>query len=250
MDLRANTAIDVLIGPFVDSTDGNTTEDGLTISQADVKLSKNGQALTQKSDVTACAFDDDGYYNCELDGTDTNTEGNLVLIVHESGALPVRHEYNVIAEAAWDSLYAAKDAGLIDVHVKTMEADVVTAAAIAASAIDNATFAADVGGTAYATNVVALAVRKALDEIKLDHLVAVADADDVANNSVMAKMAATGGDWSTFASADDALQSVRDQGDAAWTTGGGTGLTALASGTAQSGTASTFELLNPEPLNL
>ena len=48
MDLRANTAVDVLIGPFVDSTDGNTTEDGLTISQADVKLSKNGQALTQK----------------------------------------------------------------------------------------------------------------------------------------------------------------------------------------------------------
>ncbi len=120
MDLRANTAVDVLIGPFVDSTDGNTTEDGLTISQGDVKLSKNGQSLTQKNDNTACAFDDDGYYNCELDTTDTNTEGNLVLIVHESGALPVRHEYNVMAEAAWDSLYVAKDDGFMDVNIKTI----------------------------------------------------------------------------------------------------------------------------------
>jgi len=116
--LKANTAVDVLIGPFVDSTDGNTTEDGLTISQADVKLSKNGQALAQKNDATACAFDDDGYYNCELDATDTNTEGNLVLIVHESGALAVRHEFNVLAESAYDSLFAAKDTGYMDVNVK------------------------------------------------------------------------------------------------------------------------------------
>lgn len=120
MDLRANTAVDVLIGPFVDSTDGNTTEDGLTLSQADIKLSKNGQALAQKTDATAAAFDDDGYYNCELDATDTNTEGNLVLIVHESGALPVRHEYNVMAEAAWDSMYVAKDDGFMDVNIKTV----------------------------------------------------------------------------------------------------------------------------------
>ena len=120
MDLRANTAVDVLIGPFVDSTDGNTTEDGLTLAQADIKLSKNGQSLTQKNDNTAAAFDDDGYYNCELDSTDTDTEGQLVLIVHESGALPVRHEYNVLAEAAWDSLYAPKDAGYMDVNIKTV----------------------------------------------------------------------------------------------------------------------------------
>ncbi len=118
MDLRANTAVDVLIGPFVDKTDGNTTEDALTLTAAEIKLSKNGQALTLKSDVTAAAFDDDGYYNCELDATDTDTEGNLVLIVHQSAnALPVRHEYNVLSEAAWVSLYAAKDTGTMDVNV-------------------------------------------------------------------------------------------------------------------------------------
>lgn len=123
LNLRANTAVDVLIGPFVDITDGNTTEDGLSASltSAATKLSKNGQPLASRSDVTDCAFDDDGYYNCELNVTDTNTEGSLVLIVHISAtALPVRHEFNVLSEAAWDSLHAAKDAGFMDVNIKTI----------------------------------------------------------------------------------------------------------------------------------
>ena len=89
-------------------------------------------------------------------------------------------------------------------------AGAINAAAIADAAIDNATFAADVGSTAYATNIVALAVRKALDEIKLDHLVAIADADDVVNDSIMAKLASTTGDWSTFVDTTDSLQSNRD----------------------------------------
>lgn len=118
--LRANTAVDVLIGPFVDDTDGKTAETGLTISQADVKLSKNGQALAQKNDATAASHDSDGYYNCELDATDTNTEGQLDLIVNESGALPVRHSFCILAEAAWDSLFSAKDDGFMDVNVKTI----------------------------------------------------------------------------------------------------------------------------------
>jgi hypothetical protein len=117
LQLRANTAVDVLIGPFVDDTDGKTAETGLTLSQGDIKLSKNGQALTQKNDDTAASHDASGYYNCELDATDTNTEGQLVLIVSESGALPVRHEFNVLSEAAWDSLYAAKDDGYMSVDV-------------------------------------------------------------------------------------------------------------------------------------
>lgn len=119
-ELRANTAVDVLIGPFVDDTDGKTAETGLTLSQADIKLSKLGQALAQKNDDTAAAADANGYYNCELDATDTNTEGTLTLIVHESGALPVRHDFMVLAEAAWDSKYVAKDDGFMDVNIKTV----------------------------------------------------------------------------------------------------------------------------------
>jgi hypothetical protein len=46
----------------------------------------------------------------------------------------------------------------------------------------------------------------------------------------------------TFAGATDSLEAIRDRGDAAWTTGSGTGLTSLASGTAQGGSASTIQL--------
>lgn len=146
MNLKANTAVDVLIGPFVDSTDGNTAETGLTISQADVRLSKNGQNMAQKNDTTACVHDELGYYNCELDATDLNTEGNLVLIVHETGALPVRHEFNVLSEAAWDSLYVAKDTGFMDVNVKAVSEDE-TAADNLETACDNYSATRGLAGT-------------------------------------------------------------------------------------------------------
>jgi len=119
-DLRANTAVDVLIGPFVDSTNGNDDETGLTITQADVRLSKNGQNMAQKNDANTCVHDEISYYNCPLDITDLNTEGTLDLMVHKTGALHFHRSYNVLSEAAWDSLYAAKDVGFMDVNIKTV----------------------------------------------------------------------------------------------------------------------------------
>lgn len=106
--LRQSTAVDVLIGPFLDLTDGATAETG---ESPTVKLSKNGQALAAKSDVTTPVHDADGYYNCEFDATDTNTVGTLVLSVAKSAnALPVRHEFQVVEEAVYDAIYAASAA--------------------------------------------------------------------------------------------------------------------------------------------
>ena len=45
---------------------------------------------------------------------------------------------------------------------------------------------------------------------KLDHLVAVAESDDPVDNSILAKMASTDGDWSNFSLTTDSLQSIRD----------------------------------------
>lgn len=118
--LRANTAVDVLIGPFVEDGDGDSPLTGLSL---DVELSKNGQALAD-SESAAPTHDSagtvDGYYNCILGTTDTNTEGQLVLVVHHADALPIRHEYMVMAEAAWDSMFVAKDAGFMDVNIKSV----------------------------------------------------------------------------------------------------------------------------------
>jgi hypothetical protein len=67
----------------------------------------------------------------------------------------------------------------------------------------------------------AWAANEAIVTYKLDHLVYVADGDDPADNSIMAKLAAGDGDWSTYVASTDALQALRDRGDAAWITGAG-----------------------------
>jgi hypothetical protein len=110
MFLKQSTAVTILIGPFLDDDDG-TAETGLTISQADVRLSKNAGNMAQKNESTSCTHDELGYYTCPLDATDTNTVGKLKVMVHESGALPVWQEFHVIEEAIYDALFAASSAG-------------------------------------------------------------------------------------------------------------------------------------------
>jgi hypothetical protein len=109
--LRQSTAVDVALGPFLDSTDGITAETGLTISQADVRLKKNAGAWAQVNDATSATHEENGWYEKELDATDTNTVGRLLIAVHESGAMPVWHEFWVLEEVVYDSLFAASAAG-------------------------------------------------------------------------------------------------------------------------------------------
>ena len=105
--LRQSTSVDVLIGPFLDSSDGNTEEAGLTIEDSDIQLSKLGQAMGDKNDVNDATIDDLGMYNCPLNATDTNTLGTLQLTVHMAGALIVYHEYMVVTQQVWDSFFGA-----------------------------------------------------------------------------------------------------------------------------------------------
>jgi hypothetical protein len=107
--LKQSTAVTLLIGPFVDATDGVTAEDALTISQADVRLSTNGGNMAQKHDATGCTHDELGYYTCPLDTTDTATLGVLKVMVSEAGALPVWQEYMVVPAAVYDSIVAGSD---------------------------------------------------------------------------------------------------------------------------------------------
>lgn len=113
--LRQSTSTTVKIGPFLDSTDGDTEETGLTIAQADVRLSKNGGDIAQKTEATSCTHDELGIYGCPLDTTDTGTLGRLQLWVHEGGALLVWHEFMVVPANVWDSFFGS-DLLNVDVH--------------------------------------------------------------------------------------------------------------------------------------
>ena len=107
--LKQSTAVDIALGPFVDSTDGFTAETALTLAQADIRLKKNAGAWAQKSDATSAVHEENGWYECELDATDTNTLGILIVAVNETGALPVWREFMVVPANVYDSLVSAID---------------------------------------------------------------------------------------------------------------------------------------------
>lgn len=136
MWLKQSTAVTVKMGPFLDSTDGNTAETGLTLTQADIRLSKNGGNMAQKNDASAATHDELGYYDCDLDATDTGTLGRLKLMVHESGALPVWHEYMVVTANFYDTMCSTDH---LDVNAIEISGD--------STAADNAELAFD--GTGY-----------------------------------------------------------------------------------------------------
>jgi len=107
--LKQSTAVDVALGPFVDATDGVTPETGLSLTQAECRLKKNGGAWAQKNQASTAAHEEEGWYEVNLDATDTNTLGVLVLAVYVSGALPCWWEFLVVPANVYDSLVGGSD---------------------------------------------------------------------------------------------------------------------------------------------
>lgn len=122
--LRANTQVKVVIGPVVAVGDGFTPVTTLSVSTADeAEIMKHDAAsVTDISGATFTAITSaDGYYNLTLTTSHTDTEGLLtVLINDDSLCLPVKQTFMVLAEAAYDSMFVAKDDGFMDVNIKTV----------------------------------------------------------------------------------------------------------------------------------
>jgi hypothetical protein len=138
--LKQSTATDVELGPFVDSVDGVTAETGLTISQADCQLIKNGGAPAQKNDAGAATHLAGGHYKVPMNTTDTGTLGRLRLYVNETGAVPVWRDFMVVPANVFDALVGGSDR--LQVHADEITNGLITAAAIATDAIDGDAIAA------------------------------------------------------------------------------------------------------------
>lgn len=106
-ELRIGTAVDVALGPFLDTGDGFTAKTGLSITQPDVRLKKNGANWAQKSAAQTLSHEENGWYEVNLSTTDTGTAGVLQVACVKTGALPVWHEFMVLTAAAYDAKYAA-----------------------------------------------------------------------------------------------------------------------------------------------
>ncbi|MHC4977179.1 MAG: hypothetical protein ACYTF7_11325, partial [Planctomycetota bacterium] len=77
--LKQSTAYTFRIGPLLDKTDGSSEETGLSPAATDVQVSKAGGAFANKNSATAPTHDQNGWYICVLDATDTNTVGTLTV---------------------------------------------------------------------------------------------------------------------------------------------------------------------------
>ncbi len=102
--LKQSTAFTFRIGPFLDSTDGVTAETALSIAQADIQISKNGGAFAQTSASPTTTHDADGWYQCPLTSTDTNTLGPLTVQIVMSGALPVWEHFMVVPANVYEAM--------------------------------------------------------------------------------------------------------------------------------------------------
>ena len=141
--LRANTEVKVRIGPAVAVGDGFTPVTTLALGTADEAelLKHNGAAIVDISGATFAAIAScDGYYDLTLTTAYTDTEGLLDIVINDDSLnLPILRSFTVLSEAAYDSLYGAKDTGYMDVNIKAISEDT--------TAADNAELAFD--GTGY-----------------------------------------------------------------------------------------------------
>lgn len=219
--LRQSTASQsLLLGPFVDSTDGSTAETALSIANTDILLSANGGTLTAKNSGGA-THDASGFYTTTLDATDTATVGRLQAEVTVSGALPVWLNCVVVEEAVYDNVFAASAVGPLTAAAVNSEVD---------------TGLSDFGPATAA---------KLLAYVQL--LARKDSAIETDNSTELSEINADeGSGGGGYSAQTDSHEGTRDRGDAAWTTGSGTGLTAVASGTAQSATGTTLVLASGE----
>lgn len=105
--LKQSTASQaVLLGPYIDDTDGKTAETGLTIANTDIRLSANGGNMFSKTSGGG-THDEAGFYAITLDATDTATVGRLQISSDVAGALPVWMECQVVEEDTYEFFFAS-----------------------------------------------------------------------------------------------------------------------------------------------
>lgn len=126
--LKYNTASqEIPLGHFLDSTDGNTEETGLTIANTDIKLWKSGATTLANKNSGGATHISNGIYYATLDATDTNTYGPLVVFVHVAGGLAVKVECVVMEANAYDALYAALGTGYVEADARLISGDATAA---------------------------------------------------------------------------------------------------------------------------
>lgn len=108
MILKKATVTTVMLGPFLDKTDGVTEEVGLAGTMT-VYRRRSGSSFAARTSATAITHDAtlNGWYAVELDATDTANSGPLTVAVQDAAThLPVWHEFQVVDGLIYDAIYS------------------------------------------------------------------------------------------------------------------------------------------------
>lgn len=212
--LRQSTASqEITLGYFLDSTDGNTAETGLTIANTDIKVRKGGgTTLTDKNSGGATHISG-GIYTSTLDATDTNTLGMTEIYCHVAGALATKSSYTVLHADAYDALITNGDIATATGFATTAEiADVPTVAEF------NARTRLDADYFSWATDTVANVTTVGSVTTKTGYAVSATGLDLVLENSTYTTAVSariwneilTGGTFNTTTSAGRRLRGLAD----------------------------------------
>lgn len=97
----------VMIGPIVDGADGYTPETGFTPANTDVFLFKEGASAVVNKNSGGLTHMSNGMFVGTFDSADTNTLGNMQIVLQMAGARPVVVECAVVAQGVYDDMYNA-----------------------------------------------------------------------------------------------------------------------------------------------
>lgn len=107
--LKADTDVQIIVGPFLDATDFVTPETGVTLGAADsAELFKSGSITAVDISGNTFTHVTGGLYALTLTAANLDTEGSLAIYIGDTNVCkPVRHDYTVVNANVYDSLFAA-----------------------------------------------------------------------------------------------------------------------------------------------
>jgi hypothetical protein len=153
--LKTNTATTIVVGPFLDATDGVTPETGLTATNEHATLvvdNAGSPALALDADLTASGGnndfvhvtnDDAGYYTLELTAAQVNYLGGAELSInYATDHAPVFHEFMILPANVYDSIVSGSDylqADMVQIEGADATDSLATEASIRAEMDSNST---------------------------------------------------------------------------------------------------------------
>ncbi len=186
-EAKVSTQRTFTVGQFVDVGDGFTPETVVTLDAMDEKVlcPPNGatpQTLNDNDNSWTAKANADGHYNILIVGDSLATYGRYTLVLGDDDVfLPLSFDIDVINSSYWDYKYGSSS---LDVNVDSYSSAAKTTLEVVNS--------------------------NTIIGYELDHLIAVAESDDPADDSIVAKLMSTDGDWSAASNSTDSLQSIRD----------------------------------------